>query len=65
MILYYASLDERVNEALTRNINNEDATEDDIVTDLSIAKSLAKARTDNDNILKTINKLIGQINGMT
>lgn len=62
--LYYASLDERVNEALTRNINNEDATEDDIVTDLSIAKSLAKARKDNDNILKTINKLIGQINGV-
>lgn len=62
--LYYASLDERVNEALTRNINNKEATEDDIVTDLSIAKSLAKARADNDNILKTINKLIGQIKGI-
>ena len=45
-------------------MNNEDATEDDIVTDLSIAKSLAKARADNDNILKTINKLIGQIKGV-
>ncbi|MGG0506264.1 hypothetical protein ABE078_02170 [Priestia megaterium] len=62
--LYYAALDERVNEALTRNINNENATEEDIITDLSIAKSLAKARKDNENILKAINKLIGQINGV-
>ncbi|OLS40833.1 hypothetical protein [Bacillus sp. MRMR6] len=62
--LYYAAFDERVKEALTRNLDNEDATEEDIVTDLSIAKSLAMARKDNDNILKTTYKLISQIKGV-
>jgi hypothetical protein len=62
--LYYAAFDERVKEALTRSLENEDATEEDIVTDLSIAKSLAMARKDNDNILKTTYKLISQIKGV-
>lgn len=62
--LYYASFDARVNEALTRNIDNGEVSETDLLLDLSIAKELAKARKDNDSILKTINKLIGQIKGV-
>ncbi|MBK0075568.1 hypothetical protein [Bacillus sp. S56] len=62
--LYYASFDPKVNEALTRNIDNDEVSETDLLLDLSIAKELAKARKDNDSILKTINKLIGQIKGV-
>lgn len=62
--LYFSSFDSKVNEALTRNIDNDEASESDLLLDLSIAKELAKARKDNDSILRTINKLIGQIQGV-
>lgn len=62
--LYFASFDPKVGEVLTRNIHNKEALEKDLLLDLSIAKNLAKARKDNESILRTIDKLIGQIQGV-
>lgn len=62
--MYYASVDPKIKEILTRNMFIEDGKEEDILTDLSIAKGLAKTRKDNDSISKTIKKIISQIDGV-
>lgn len=62
--MYYASVDPKIKEILTRNMFIEDGKEEDILTDLSIAKGLAKTRKDNDSISKTIKKINSQIEGV-
>lgn len=61
--LFFSAIDEKINKALTRNIFDEQSTEEDILNDLAIAKELAKSRKNQESIINTIKKLIGMIRG--
>lgn len=63
--LFYASIDPKIAAVLTRNLDSDNPNANqNILDDVAIAKSLAKARKDNESILKTIGKLRSQISGI-
>lgn len=62
--MYISAKDEKIKEILTRNLSKKELNADEIKTDVGIAKGLAKARKDNESVLKTIRKLIDQIEGV-